>query len=103
MREEVKSVFKINSEKDLVVAPVSYFKGMEDMLQKFVNAIEIHDLDVMEQLLHLRDWMNAAKVDEEVRKMYPNLQWDNIHLLLPQEESCCNQCNCQKDNEHFQQ
>ena len=79
---------KINTEKDLVIVPVAYFEGMKSALQEFANLIEIHDLDAMEQLLDLREWMDSTKVDKEARKQNPNLRWNNIHLLLPQEKSC---------------
>ena len=79
---------EIKAEKDLVVVPVSYFKGMEQMLEELAGAVDVKTLNAMEKFLCLRDWMNPEKVDRESRKMFPNLRWDNIHLLLPQEENC---------------
>ena len=71
---------EIRTPNDLIVAPTSYFKGME-------------------QFLCLRDWMNPEKVDREVRKNFPNLRWDNIHLLLPPEENCSYSDSSEKDRE----
>lgn len=85
-------MFEIKSERDLVIVPVSYFKGMEGMLQSLAELVEVRNLDAMEQFIYLREWLNASKVDKETRKMHPNLQWDNIHLLLPLEENCDGQC-----------
>ena len=79
---------EIKSEKDLVVVPVSYFKGMELILEELAVSVDVKTLNAMEKFLCLRDWMNPEKVDRESRKMFPNLRWDNIHLLLPQEENC---------------
>lgn len=94
---------KIKSTEDLVVVPKSYFEGMTKRLETLVEKIEIHDFETMEQILYLRDWLVASKVDREIRKLHPNIQWDNIHLLLPPKENCPYQGNCQKDNECFQQ
>ena len=54
---------EIKSEKDLVVVPVSYFKGMEQMLEELAGAVDVNTLDSMEKFLCLRDWMNPNKVD----------------------------------------
>ena len=81
-------MLEIKSEKDLVVVPVSYFKGMELILEELAVSVDVKTLNAMEKFLCLRDWMNPDKVDRESRKMFPNLRWDNIHLLLPQEENC---------------
>ena len=81
-------MLEIKSEKDLVVVPVSYFKGMELILEELAASVDVKTLNAMEKFLCLRDWMNPNKVDRESRKMFPNLRWDNIHLLLPQEENC---------------
>lgn len=78
-------VIGIKSEEDLVVVPVSYFKGMEKMLESIVGMVEINNFEIMDKFLCLRKWMNPDNVDKETRKMFPNLRWDNIHLLLPQE------------------
>ena len=79
---------EIKSEKDLVVVPVSYFKGMEWILEELAVSVDVKTLNAMEKFLCLRDWMNPEKVDRESRRMFPNLRWDNIHLLLPKEENC---------------
>ena len=79
---------EIKSEKDLIVVPVSYFKGMELMLEELAGVVNVRTLDAMGKFLCLREWMNPEKVDRESRRMFPNLRWDNIHLLLPQEENC---------------
>lgn len=89
----------INSENDLLIVPTSYFDGLERMLQEFVDRVEIHDMDTMEKLLHLRKHLKAKTVNEEARKYFPTIRWDNIHLLLPQQENCSHQCSCGKDNE----
>lgn len=81
-------MLEIKSEKDLVVVPVSYFKGMELILEELAVSVDVKTLNAMEKFLCLRDWMNPEKVGRESRKMFPNLRWDNIHLLLPQEENC---------------
>lgn len=78
---------EIKSVNDLVVVPVSYFNGMEKELQKILNKVDIHDMDVMEQVLHMRKWLKTKTVYEETKRLYPNLRLENIHLLLPQEES----------------
>lgn len=78
---------EIKSVNDLVVVPVSYFDGMEKELQKILNKVDIHDMDVMEQVLHMRKWLKTKTVYEETKRLYPNLRLENIHLLLPQEES----------------
>jgi hypothetical protein len=82
--EEMKEIKSVN---DLVVVPVSYFNGMEKELQKILNKVDIHDMDVMEQVLHMRKWLKTKTVYEETKRLYPNLRLENIHLLLPQEES----------------
>lgn len=79
---------EIKSEKDLVIVPVSYFKGMEKKLEELAGTVDIKTLDAMEKFLCLREWLNPDKVDRESKRMFPNLRWDNIHLILPQEESC---------------
>lgn len=79
---------EIKSENDLIVVPVSYFNGMEKRLEELAVSVDVKTLNAMEKFLCLRDWMNPEKVDRESRKMFPNLRWDNIHLLLPQEENC---------------
>lgn len=81
-------MLEIKSEKDLIVVPVSYFKGMELMLEELAGVVNVRTLDAMGKFLCLREWMNPEKVDRESRRMFPNLRWDNIHLLLPQEENC---------------
>lgn len=78
---------EIKSVNDLVVVPVSYFNGMEKELQKILNKVDIHDMNVMEQVLHMRKWLKPKTVYEETKRLYPNLRLENIHLLLPQEES----------------
>lgn len=78
---------EIKSANDIIVVPVSYFNGMEKELQKILNKVEIHDMDVMEQVLHMRKWLKTKTVYEETKRLYPNLRLENIHLLLPQEES----------------
>ena len=90
---------EIKSEKDLIVVPVSYFKGMEQMLEELAGYVDVKTLDSMEKFLCLRDWMNPNKVDRESRKMFPNLRWDNIHLLLPQEENCSCSDNSETESE----
>ena len=92
------NLLEIKSEKDLVVVPVSYFKGMEQMLEELAGAVDVNTLGTMEKFLCLRDWMNPNKVDRESRKMFPNLRWYNIHLLLPTEESSTNQKTFQDTN-----
>ena len=79
---------EIKSDKDLIVVPVSYFSGMEKRLEELAGAVDVNTFGTMEKFLCLRDWMNPNKVDRETRKMFPNVRWDSIHLLLPQEESC---------------
>lgn len=79
---------EITSEKDLLIVPTSYFEGLERMLQEFVNDIEIHNLNTMEKLLHLRKQLKPKIVNEEVRKYHPTIQWDNIHLVLPPKANC---------------
>lgn len=79
---------EIKSEKDLIVVPVSYFNGMEKRLEELAGLVDVKTLDAMEKFLCLREWLNPDKVDRESKRMFPNLRWDNIHLLLPQEESC---------------
>ena len=79
---------EIKSEKDLVIVPVSYFKGMEKKLEERAGTVDIKTLDALEKFLCLREWLNPDKVDRESKRMFPNLRWDNIHLILPQEESC---------------
>lgn len=79
---------KIKSENDLIVVPVSYFNGMEKRLEELAGLVDVKTLDAMEKFLCLREWLNPDKVDRESKRMFPNLRWDNIHLLLPQEESC---------------
>lgn len=79
---------EIKSENDLIVVPVSYFNGMEKRLEELAGLVDVKTLDAMEKFLCLREWLNPDKVDRESKRMFPNLRWDNIHLLLPQEESC---------------
>lgn len=90
---------EIRTPNDLIVAPTSYFKGMEQRLEKLARIVEVKTFDGMEQFLSLRDWMNPEKVDREVRKNFPNLRWDNIHLLLPPEENCSYSDSSEKDRE----
>ena len=92
-------MLEIKSEKDLVVVPVSYFKGMELILEELAVSVDVKTLNAMEKFLCLRDWMNPEKVDRESRKMFPNLRWDNIHLLLPQEENCPCSDSSEKESE----
>ena len=89
---------EIKSEKDLIVVPVSYFKGMELMLEELAGVVNVRTLDAMGKFLCLREWMNPEKVNRESRRMLPNLRWDNIHLLLPTEESSTNQKTFQDTN-----
>ena len=77
---------EIKSANDIIVVPVSYFNGMEKELQEILNKVDIHDMDVMEQVLHMRKWLKTKTVYEETKRLYPNLRLENIHLLLPQEE-----------------
>lgn len=77
---------EIKSANDIIVVPVSYFNGMEKELQKILNKVDIRDMDVMEQVLHMRKWLKTKTVYEETKRLYPNLRLENIHLLLPQEE-----------------
>ena len=91
-------MLEIKSEKDLIVVPVSYFKGMELMLEELARVVNVRTLDAMGKFLCLREWMNPEKVNRESRKMFPNLCWDNIHLLLPTEESSTNQKTFQDTN-----
>lgn len=93
-------MLKVISEEDLIVVPVSYFNGMELQLQEMLNKIEIHDMDTMEQILQIRKWLNAKTVNEEMRRLYPELNWNNIRLLLPQEENCS--CSCKKGTDSEQ-
>ena len=81
---------EIKSANDIIVVPVSYFNGMEKELQKILNKVDIHDMDVMEQVLHMRKWLKTKTVYEETKRLY--LRLENIHLLLPQEEE--NSCEC---------
>ena len=90
---------EIKSEKDLIVVPVSYFKGMEQMLKELAEEVDVNTLGTMEKFLCLQDWMDPEKVDRETRKMFPNLRWDNIHLLLPQEENCSCSDNSETESE----
>ena len=92
-------MLEINSEKDLVVVPVSYFKGMEQMLKELAEEVDVNTLGTMEKFLCLREWLKPDKVDRESRKMFPNLRWDNIHLLLPQEENCYCSDNSETESE----
>lgn len=89
---------EIKSENGLVVVPVSYFKGMVKRLEELAGVVDVKTLDAMEKFLCLRDWLNPDNVDREVRKMFPNLRWDNIHLLLPQEENCSCSDNPETEN-----
>ena len=50
---------EIKSANDIIVVPVSYFNGMEKELQKILNKVDIHDMDVMEQVLHMRKWLKT--------------------------------------------
>ena len=95
-------MLEIKSEKDLVVVPVSYFKGMEQMLEELEGAVDVNTLGTMEKFICLRDWLNPDKVDRETRKMFPNVRWDNIHLLLPKEEKdgCEKVNNARKEMEN---
>ena len=77
---------EIKSANDIIVVPVSYFTGMEKELQEILHKVDLHDMDVMEQDLHLRTWLKTKTVYEETKRLYPNLRLENIHLLLPQEE-----------------
>ena len=56
-------------------------------MQKILNKVDIPDMDVMEQVLHMRKWLKPKTVYEETKRLYPNLRLENIHLLLQQEES----------------
>lgn len=94
---------EIKSEKDILIIPRRYFHGMTSALEALVRKIEIKDFETMERLLYLRDWLDAAKVDRETRNMYPTVRWDNIHLLLPQEEHLHPGDTSQKANEPVQQ
>lgn len=79
---------EIKNEKDLVIVPTSYFEGLERMLQEFVDEVEVHDMDTMQKLLHLRKHLKPKVVNEEARAHFPTIQWGNIHLLLPPQEHC---------------
>ena len=89
---------EIKSVNDLVVVPVSYFNGMEKELQKILNKVDIHDMDAMEQVLHMRKWLKTKTVYEETKRLYPNLRLENIHLLLPQEESSASKRSEQEED-----
>ena len=90
---------EIKSSNDLIVVPVSYFNGMEKELQKILNKVDIHDMDAMEQVLHMRKWLKPKTVYEETKRLYPNLCLENIHLLLPQEEESSCECTDKTDSE----
>lgn len=92
---------EIKSVNDLIVVPVSYFNGMEKELQKILNKVDIHDMDVMEQVLHMRKWLKTKTVYEETKRLYPNLRLENIHLLLPQEEESSCECTDKTDSEQI--
>lgn len=85
--KECYKIKEIKSANDIIVVPVSYFNGMEKELQKILNKVDIHDMDVMEQVLHMRKWLKTKTVYEETKRLYPNLRLENIYLLLPQEDS----------------
>lgn len=72
--------------KDFLIVPKTYFDVMQKKLQELAKDVDISDFKTMEKFLYLRDWLNASKVDREIRTMYPNMNFDNIHLLLQQEK-----------------
>ena len=76
---------KITPEEILIV-PRHYFEGAQRELQKIVDRLEIHDMDTMQLLLRFRDWLKPTTVEEKFKEMYPTIQWENIPLLLRQEE-----------------
>lgn len=80
-------MIEIKNESDLVIVPKTYFDGMQDRLGKLISNININDFETMEQLIYLRDWLTAAKVDREMRNIYPKIRWENVRLLLPPEEN----------------
>ena len=75
----------ITTENDIVIVSKTYFEEMEKALENLLNEVDVKNFSTLEKFLYLRDWMDAAKVDREMRKLYPNLKWDNIRQLLPQE------------------
>jgi hypothetical protein len=72
--------------KDFLIVPKTYFDVMQKKLQELAKDVDISDFKTMEKFLYLRDWLNASKVDRETRVMYPDMNFDNIHLLLQQEK-----------------
>ena len=90
---------KITPEEILIV-PRHYFDGMQRDLQELVDRLEIHDMNVMQSLLRFRDWLKPITVEEEVRERYPDINWNNIPLLLQPREECPAFENQQKDNEY---
>lgn len=98
-KERGENMKEIKSANDIIVVPVSYFNGMEKELQKILNKVDIHDMDVMEQVLHMRKWLKTKTVYEETKRLYPNLRLENIHLLLPQEEESSCECTDKTDSE----
>ena len=75
----------ITTESDIVIVSKTYFFEMEKALESLLNEVDVKNFSTLEKFLYLRDWLSANKVNKEMRKLYPNLQWDNIRQLLPQE------------------
>ena len=94
---------KIKGEKDLLILPTSYMQGLERMLEEIVSVVDTHSLEAMNKIVNLQRWLQPHIADNEIRKSFPDIQWDNVHLLLPPKENCSCQCNCEKDNELSQQ
>ena len=86
MRKAVIGCMSSKNENNLIVVNADYFKGLEKMLNDIAGAVEVNSLDAMQKFIHLREWLNPQKVDKESRRLL-NLRWENIHLLLPQEEN----------------
>lgn len=61
---------EIKSANDIIVVPVSYFNGMEKELQKILNKVDIHDMDVMEQVLHMRKVQKSKRVQKNGKYLW---------------------------------
>lgn len=87
------------SPEEILIVPRHYFEGAQRELQRIVDRLEIHDIDTMQLLVQYRDWLKPTTVEEKFKEMYPTIQWENIPLLLRQEEPCPFECTSRKDHE----
>lgn len=74
---------------NLIVTTNQYFEGMQYHFNELIKKVDVKDVETMGLVVRFNKWLSPQSVKVETEKLYPHLQLDNIHLLLPPKENCC--------------